>query len=207
MYNKLKLFLLCAIIKAEKGRSDFYMSDALPQFDLIDEFDSFRDEIAQFRLPRYVELPDVGLYMDQVVTITEKYFDVFADEDRTFITPSMINNYVKMGILKPPVKKRYGRDHVAKLIMICLLKQVLSMNEIAVVVKSDDDDIKSTYDDFRDAQVRVFTDMDITPDASVVELTMMALVTKLYAQKLVKIQIDEIKEKTAMLAEENKNTD
>lgn len=183
------------------------MSDALPQFDIIDEFDSFRDEIAQFRLPRYAELPDVGLYMDQVVTITEKYFDVFACEDKTIITPSMINNYVKMGILKPPVKKRYDRDHVAKLIMICLLKQVLSMNEIAVVIKSDDEDIKSTYDGFCDAQVRVFTDMDITPDASVIELTMMALVTKLYAQKLVKIQIDEIKEKTAMLAEENKNTD
>lgn len=180
------------------------MSDDLPQFDIIDDFDRFRDEIAQFRLPKYSELPDVGLYMDQVVTITEKYFDVFVVEDKTFITPSMINNYVKMGIMESPVKKRYGRDHVAKLLMICLLKQVLSMNEIAVVLKTDDGDIKSAYESFREAQVRVFNDMDISANASVIELSMMALVTKMYAQKLVKIQIDAIKEKAALLVSESK---
>ena len=42
-----------------------------------------------------------------------------------FITPSMINNYVKVGLVPAPVKKQYGREQIARLIAICIFKQVL----------------------------------------------------------------------------------
>ena len=47
----------------------------------------------------------------------------------------MINNYVKMKLTAPAVKKKYDREHMARFVMICLLKKVLSMAEIAAVLE------------------------------------------------------------------------
>ena len=38
----------------------------------------------------------------------------------------MINNYVKLGMMSRPVKKRYSRAHLASLVMVCVLKQTIS---------------------------------------------------------------------------------
>ena len=66
-------------------------------------------------LPRYDQLPNVTLYRDQVIEYVEQ----------PVITPSMINNYVKVGLVPAPVKKQYGREQIARLIAICIFKQVL----------------------------------------------------------------------------------
>ena len=50
------------------------------------------------------------------------------------MTASMINNYVKLKLTDPAVKKKYSRAHLARFMMICLLKRVLSMQEIAAVL-------------------------------------------------------------------------
>ena len=42
----------------------------------------------------------------------------------------MVNNYVKAGLVPPPVKKLYGKDQLALLVAICIFKQVLSMSAI-----------------------------------------------------------------------------
>jgi Domain of unknown function (DUF1836). len=42
----------------------------------------------------------------------------------------MVNNYVKNGLLPHPEKKRYTREHLAYLIAITFLKQVVSINDI-----------------------------------------------------------------------------
>ena len=42
----------------------------------------------------------------------------------------MVNNYVKHGLIPAPVKKRYNQKHLAFLIAITLLKQVLTLPEI-----------------------------------------------------------------------------
>ena len=115
-------------------------------FDILKDFEVFRDDIGGFKLPRFHELPDVGLYMDQVVSIIDKYFKVLdRDDDKPIITSSMINNYVKLGIIPPPVRKRYGADHLAYLIMICLLKQVLSMSEITQLIGGYGEKLDESY--------------------------------------------------------------
>lgn len=84
-------------------------------------------------LPKWSSLPDFELYMDQVISLLckslygEKGEQVGAEKQ---ITPAMINNYVKMGLIAPPVKKKYTRAHIATLLMICVLKQALSIQEI-----------------------------------------------------------------------------
>ncbi|MBE6673177.1 MAG: DUF1836 domain-containing protein [Ruminococcaceae bacterium] len=83
--------------------------------------------VADYRLPRYVELPNVGLYLEQVA----KYINGFLEPiGCTEITTSMISNYVKKGIIPPPEKKQYYSDHIAHLIFIAVSKNVLSLDNI-----------------------------------------------------------------------------
>ena len=85
-------------------------------------------ETAQ-RLPRWQELPDIELYMDQVLALTERYLGSNPADGRG-LTAAMVNNYVKQGVMPPPEKKRYTRTHLAYLFMICLLKGSLPIAAI-----------------------------------------------------------------------------
>ncbi|OQB24330.1 MAG: hypothetical protein BWY11_01204 [Firmicutes bacterium ADurb.Bin182] len=119
------------------------------------EFTVWRDKLVSHKLPLWDELTDIGLYMDQVTGLLQKYLSVYLRDDADkLISPSMVNNYVKMGIIPPPVNKRYGKDHIASLIMICVLKQVLSISEIKslITLKSRSREISEIYDEFCNEQ-------------------------------------------------------
>ena len=79
-------------------------------------------QVAGQKLPRWDELPDLELYMDQVLSLMERYLGAYPGFDRKGLTASMVNNYVKLGVMPPPVKKKYARAHLAHLVMICVLK-------------------------------------------------------------------------------------
>ena len=82
---------------------------------------------AGFALPRYADLPTVGLYLDQTVQVVNGYFRTFPGVE---LTASMVSNYVKKGILSHPIKKKYTREQLACLIYIVVSKTVLSMENI-----------------------------------------------------------------------------
>ena len=82
---------------------------------------------AGFSLPRYRELPSVGLYLDQTVQLVNSCFRGFPGVE---LTPSMVSNYVKKGIIGHPVKKKYTREQLASLMYIAVSKTVLSMENI-----------------------------------------------------------------------------
>ena len=63
--------------------------------------------IAEQRLPRWNALPDLELYMDQVLSLMERYLGNYPGFDRKGLTAAMVNNYVKLGVMPPPVKKKY----------------------------------------------------------------------------------------------------
>ena len=50
------------------------------------------DPIHNFHLPRYQEIPDVGLYLEQTAKYIDSYLSPLEDIS---ITGSMISNYVK----------------------------------------------------------------------------------------------------------------
>ena len=87
------------------------------------------------QLPRWRELPDLELYMDQVLSLTERWLGALPGTDDKGLTASMINNYVKLGLVPPPVKKRYGREQLATLVMVCLLKRVLPIPSIRTLLE------------------------------------------------------------------------
>ena len=95
-----------------------------------DLFD-WSESLNSFHLPRWEELPTLELYMDQVMTLIDQYLSpVIQSEKHSLLTSSMVNNYVKKGMIPPPEKKRYNQKHLAFLIAITMLKQVLTIPEI-----------------------------------------------------------------------------
>ena len=88
-------------------------------------------KIEDFRLPRYGEIPDVGLFLEQ----TTKYIaGILSPLEGITITSSMISNYVKRGLIKSPVRKQYDREQIAYLIFIAVAKSVLSLENLQLFV-------------------------------------------------------------------------
>ena len=91
-------------------------------------------KIAHPAIPKWEDLPELDLYMDQVIALMEKYLSDTSTQESKLITPSMINNYVKLGIMPAPVKKKYSREHLAYLVIICSLKQVMPISNIKAMI-------------------------------------------------------------------------
>ena len=84
-------------------------------------------QAAQAELPDWEQLPPLDLYMDQVILLLRRYLAPLSGDAEKSITASIINNYVRMRIIPPPVKKKYSRVHMAELIVLCTLKRSLSI--------------------------------------------------------------------------------
>lgn len=113
------------------------------------------EALYDYHLPRWEELPDIDLYMDQVITLIDRYLSPLVENsDGHIITAAMINNYVKLNIMPKPNKKRYERIHLAYLIVITILKQVLLISEVkdGIFLQCNIDDIHDAYDLFCDRQ-------------------------------------------------------
>ncbi len=106
-----------------------------------------------YALPDWEGFPSLPLYMDQVTYLLNGYLSLFPQEEaESIVTPAMINNYVKLKIIPAPVKKRYTREHLAYLVMVCVLKQSMSTGDIRRLIPSDLplDEVQRLYADFVD---------------------------------------------------------
>ncbi len=89
-----------------------------------------------FRLPAWEDIPDFGLYMNQLTDLLRRYLDYLPPElkEEQFITAATINNYVRTKVMPEPIKKRYYREHIAYLLIILSLKQSLSLSMITHLI-------------------------------------------------------------------------
>ena len=110
--------------------------------------------LLKFRLPEWQEIPDIGLYMEQVVAVLKQYLDYLPPElkEEQIITSATINNYVRTHIMPEPRKKRYYRVHIAYLIIICTLKQSLSIAMVQRMIPTglDENQVREFYQSYRD---------------------------------------------------------
>ena len=107
--------------------------DIMPTI-LPDDFTNsdLAQRVLAFKVPRYAELPGVELYREQVIAYVEQVLaPLDGCTDGPWLTASMINNYVKVHLVAAPQKKLYGREQIARLIVICIFKQVLSISAIS----------------------------------------------------------------------------
>ena len=118
-------------------------------------------EMENYRMPNWNDLPDIDLYMDQVITYLEKQLAVFSkNEDEKLITPAMINNYVKNEIIPRPLNKKYTREHMAHLISVLNLKNILSLMDINRLISHEELDkpINELFDQLNSIQNEAFKD-------------------------------------------------
>lgn len=120
-----------------------------------DKISEWAQKIQENKSVEWDRLPEIYLYMDQVLTYMDKQLNLFErDENSSLLTSSMINNYVKDRILPRPEQKKYSRDHLALLTVICMLKPVLSIQDIASLMNSllQDASKSEMYNSFCSAQ-------------------------------------------------------
>lgn len=87
-------------------------------------------------IPRWEELPQIPLYMDQVVQYLNDTLDCLNfSGDKPLLTASMVNNYVKNSIIKKPERKQYKPYHLAFLIVVVLMKRTFSLKEISDLIE------------------------------------------------------------------------
>lgn len=100
--------------------------------------------------PKWSELPTIDLYLDQVLLYVNQLDSSSIVDDDKGLTASMINNYVKNGHLDKPIKKKYSRRQLARLIVITCLKNVFAIQEISKTISSltKDGDSETMYDNF-----------------------------------------------------------
>ena len=110
------------------------------------DINTLRDDIRSWEPVRWEGMPDIDLYMDQVVTYLRRQLALFQDENEaSLVTRSIINNYVKDGIVPRPVNKRYAREQLSALIMVCVLKRVLPMQQIKQLLRPGDQDSYTAF--------------------------------------------------------------
>lgn len=90
------------------------------------------EQMIQYRFPRWEELPQLELYIDQVVLYLQELLSPFDKEGS--VTPTMINNYVKQKIVSPPAKKKYSREHMACFFMIFTMKRLMNISALGAFI-------------------------------------------------------------------------
>ena len=143
--------------------------------------------------PRWEELPEIDLYMDQIIGFFEKKLAFLSDGSDKSVTSTMINNYVKHKVIMPPVKKKYSREHLAHLFVVITLKKAFTMSEIKTFIEkmTAGKPINTAYDNFCDAVEMSCTAVFENGDYSridgfdpILRTVSLAVAFKLYSQKL-----------------------
>ena len=97
----------------------------------MEELAELKRQLMETRPSSWDGLPDIPLYMDQVVSYLPRQMACFGEGEG--LTSAMINNYIKDGLLARANGKKYGQEHLAYLTAICALKQVMSVREMKVL--------------------------------------------------------------------------
>ena len=159
---------------------------------------------------KMVHIPDLGLYMDQVVVLLAQYLNfipAMPGGKESFVTSSTINNYVRLKIMPAPVKRKYFRVHIAYLIMILTMKQSISISDVQKIIPADipEEDVRAIYQEYSEKfrHIALFFNQQVqdaaedirTPDQPgeaavsrlVIESTLIAGFSKILAEKLIRL--------------------
>lgn len=165
-----------------------------------EQLTQWTEEMAQFHMPRWEELPAFELYIDQVITLIEGYLSPLFKEGDTILTSAMINNYAKMHLTPKAVKKRYGKAHLAYLIAITVLKQIYSIQEVMLGIQyqAQISGLKGAYNQFCEElesalknvhaslteEKVLFQNVSMTKENTAIKLAAISLAGKLVSRKL-----------------------
>ena len=99
----------------------------------MDELLDLKQRLEKERPAAWQELPDISLYMDQIISYMPRQLIHF--DDRDTLTSAMVNNYIKDGIVPRAEGKRYSPTHLAYLTAVCAPKKALSVRDISNLIQ------------------------------------------------------------------------
>ena len=156
----------------------------------MENIKEFKEMLINSRPEQWDVIPDIDLYMDQVISYMKRQHIGLAIEDEETLTSAMINNYIKSGLLPRANGKKYNRQHIGYLTAICLLKQVLSVGNTGILLNNQMEhrsieDFYANYEAILDEEFNKVAE-SIDENASGGELAQLALqmAVSSYAQKL-----------------------
>ena len=165
----------------------------------MEELLDLKRRLEQERPAAWNELPDISLYMDQIIYFMPRQLIHF--DDRDALTSAMVNNYIKDGLVPRAEGKRYAPVQLAYLTAVCALKKVLSVRDISSLIHSGEDlgmDAEAMYGYFLRKLDKALSDTadTIDPNAEQMELAKLALTLALqsYAYQLACARILDILE-------------
>jgi DNA-binding transcriptional MerR regulator len=121
--------------------------------------DKFLDELGLNEHLTLDDIPDIDLYMDQVIQLFEKkYAKTKRDPKDKILTKTMINNYAKGRLFFPIKNKKYSKEHLLLISFIYQLKGTITINDIKVVLEKLNDKVVNenfTLDDLYKAHTNL----------------------------------------------------
>ena len=176
-----------------------------------------------YRFPEWKEIPNIGLYMEQMIALLTQYLDFIPVEDplEKPVTATAIHNYVRLRVMPAPEKRKYYRVHIAYLIMIFTLKQSVSIQGIQKILPQNltEEEVKEHYMEFMAQHQRIsryFTEQTrdtardiLSPDCTdesaiesfVTQMVLTAGFSRLLVEKLLRLK-DADKEEILQMEEE-----
>lgn len=106
------------------------------------------------------QLPDFALYMDQVLSYMDRQVLNFSEDDA--LTAAMVNNYTKSGLVPRAEGKKYNRDHLAYLTVICILKRVMSSKDMDLLIREELENGRSIREGYTDFCASLAQAMELT---------------------------------------------
>ena len=100
----------------------------------MEELKDLKHRMEEERPTPWNELPDLALYMDQIISYMPRQLIRF--DDRESLTSAMVNNYIKDGLVPRAEGKRYGPEHLGYLTAVCALKKVLSVRDVGILLEA-----------------------------------------------------------------------
>ena len=154
----------------------------------MEELTALKQCLEEERPDGWEKLPDIPLYMDQVVAYLSRQMISFEDGDA--LTSAMINNYIKAGLLARANGKKYGQEYLAYLTAISAMKQVLSVREMRtlVAIGQEGRDCRRLYDYFCASLDRALNEtagqLDVETDSRDLPKLVLDLALRSYANAL-----------------------
>ncbi len=164
---------------------------------------------------KWEELPDLDLYMDQVLSYMPRQHPGLELNEN--LTAAMVNNYIKKGLLPRAKGKKYTREHIAYLTAVCLLKQVVSVTDAGKILDSQveeerrEEQVHAFYERYAklldEEFSRVFEELEEGEKTSSLADLALKLAISSYAQKMACEQILNLLEEEKESEQEGKQTE
>ena len=90
------------------------------------------EELWRSAYPGTASCQNWGLYLDQTLSYVAGVIHPLYGQPYA-ITGAMVSNYIKTGALEPSIRKNTVKEHLARLVVISLLKEVFTVPEICAL--------------------------------------------------------------------------